>query len=89
MLSREHAGGQHHLFVFPEGPGCPPWAWGARAAGVEQGEWPRLWQPGLALGAGSAAGEKLEGAEIPWEQEAVLNCHPKPSRVNQCFCFSN
>lgn len=84
MLSGEDAGGEHSLFISPEGPGCPPWAWGARDGGAGQNGWPRLWQPGLALGAGGAAGEE-PGAELPWEQGAVLHCHPKPRLSESVF----
>lgn len=84
MLSREDTGGEHPLCVFPEGAGCPPWAWGSRGGEAGQNGQPRLWQHGLALGAGDAAGED-PGAELPWEQGAVLHCHPKPRPSESVF----
>lgn len=49
-----------------------------------QNGWPRLWPPGEALGAGGAAGEEA-GAELPWEQGAVLRCHPQPRPSESVF----
>lgn len=66
------------------GPGCPPCARAAGDGGAGQKGWPRLRPPGLALGAGGAAGEQ-PGAELPWEQGAVLHCHPKPRLSESVF----
>lgn len=62
MLSREDAGEERPLFVFPGGP-CPTW------------EGDRMGSPGCSSLVGFGC---WGGAEVPGKQGAVLHHHPAP-----------